>query len=196
MVRDMYADLEKIEERGKRKKEKSRGLFSSFGKKDEPKPDAAAPVEEAPQPSPEKNAPEPVVEVQKPIPTPTPPKPVAEPAKPVVEKKVAEPNPEASVPAPAPTPKQVAEPEKQAEVQTQPVKAPAPAPEKTLPKPETQSSTDWKPLTGSKLKRAEEDLLAYKKWLNKGYKSGVMTKEQCTAMVRVKEVELGLRAPE
>ncbi len=51
-------------------------------------------------------------------------------------------------------------------------------------------------MSGSKLDRANSELLEYKKWLNKGYKSGVLTKEQCTGMVRAKEVELGLRPPE
>lgn len=143
----MYADLEKIEARGKRKKEKRKGLFSSFGQKDEPEPspEVTQPAEKAPEPTPE----------VKPQPKPAPPEP-----------KAAE--------QPKPQPVAVSPP-------SQPVQQPDNA---------------WKPLTGGKLKKAEDELLAYKKWLNKGYKSGVLTKEQCTAMVWTKEIELGLRPPE
>ncbi|MDD4307720.1 MAG: hypothetical protein PHU53_02795 [Thermoplasmata archaeon] len=145
MVRDMYADLEKIEARGKRKKEKSKGLFSSFGKKDEPEPEEpAAPVVEEPKPTA-----------------------VAPPAKQEPPKQ-----------APLPTPKPVA--------QTPAAQAPAKA----------SADPSWKPLTGGKLTKAEEELLNYKKWINKGYKSGVLTKDQCVSMVKSKEIELGLRPRE
>jgi hypothetical protein len=156
----MYADLEKIEARGKRKKEKSKGLFSSFGKKDEPEPEPkqeAMPVEAAPETEPAP-VPEPVfVE----------PKTVAE-----APKHVPPPQPVAESPKPIPTP------------------PPAHAREAPAPKP---VDGEWKPLTGGKLKKAEEELVAYKKWLNHGFKSGVLTKQQCVDMVRKKEIELGLR---
>lgn len=142
----MYADLEKIEARGKRKKEKSKGLFSSFGKKDEPEPeDTAAPVVEEPKPTP-----------------------IAAPVKQETPKHTPQPTPKPVSPAPA--------------VQTPPAKA--------------SEDPSWKPLTGGKLTKAEEELLNYKKWINKGYKSGVLTKDQCVSMVKNKEIELGLRPPE
>ena len=51
--RDMYADLEKIEARGKRKKEKKKG-FSIFGKKGEQKEPEPSPASEpAIEPEPE-----------------------------------------------------------------------------------------------------------------------------------------------
>jgi len=141
LVRDMYADLEKIEARGKRKKEKSKGLFSSFGKKES---EESQPAESAL------------------VPTPEPSQPAAQP----------EPVPQ---PKPVPTPVQSVH---------------------TKPAVEHIAESSWKPLTGGKLEKANEDLLAYKKWLNKGYKSGVLTKEQCVTMVKAKEIELGLRPPE
>jgi len=151
--RDMYADLEKIEARGKRKKEKSKGLFSSFGKKES---EESQPAESAPVPTPEPSQP-----AAQPEPVPQP-KPVPPPAQSVH-------------PKPAPTPVQSVH---------------------TKPAVEHIAESSWKPLTGGKLEKANEDLLAYKKWLNKGYKSGVLTKEQCVTMVKAKEIELGLRPPE
>ncbi len=54
---------------------------------------------------------------------------------------------------------------------------------------------EWKPLTGKKLKRAQEEMFFYKRKLDKGFKSGKLTKERCLAMVRKKEEELGLKPP-
>ena len=156
----MYADLEKIEARGKRKKEKSKGLFSSFGKKDEPEPEPkqeAMPVEAAPE---------------------TGPAPVPEPV-------FVEPKTVAEAPKPIPPPQPVAESPK-------PIPTPPPAHAREAPAPKPVDG-GWKPLTGGKLKKAEEELVAYKKWLNHGFKSGVLTKQQCVDMVRKKEIELGLR---
>jgi outer membrane biosynthesis protein TonB len=153
----MYADLEKIEARGKRKKDKSKGLFSSFGKKDEPEAENSAqentePVQAQPSEPPK----------QETVPAPKPmeaPKPV-----PVVEQ-----------PKPQPAPMPVAKP-----TETAPAR----------------KDSGWSPPTGSKLKKAEDDLLAYKRWLNSGFKSGVLTKQQCIDMVRTKEIELGLKPSE
>ena len=158
----MYADLEKIEARGKRKEEKSKGLFSSFGKKDEPEPDETPEQQPHPEPAP---ATKPVVS--------EPPKPA-----PAVEPVVAA--------SPKPAPAKEPEP---------PKTAPAPVAQQPAPKPARVETSDWKPPSGGKLKKAEEDLLAYKKWLNHGYKSGVLTKEQCIDMVLIKEIELGLKPP-
>ncbi|MBA3045474.1 MAG: procyclic acidic repetitive family protein [Candidatus Thermoplasmatota archaeon] len=168
MVKDMYADLEKIEARGKRKKEKNKGLFSSFGKKDEPEPVPEPQASPEPVPKvvrPEPPKPEPVKKTS-PVPQP---KPVQEP--------VARPAPKVESPPPQPVPK--------------PIIAQS-APEQSAP----ETNNGWEPLTGGKLKKAEVDILTYKKWLNNGYKSGILTREQCTDMVRKKEIELGLRAPE
>jgi outer membrane biosynthesis protein TonB len=140
----MYADLENIEARGKRKKEKKKGLFSSFGSKDELEPEQP---EQTEQPEPE-------------------------------ERTATEPAPQAS-PKPEPSP------------EPQPAPKPAPA-----PKPQPAHPSGWQPLAGGKLRKAEEELVEYKRWLNQGFKSGMLTKEQCVAMVRKKEAELGLRPPE
>ena len=157
-AKDMYADLEKIEARGKRKKEKSKGFFS-FGNKDEPEQEEVQSTEPVQTPAPE------------PIPQPTTPKPAPPKVQPVAQ-------------APQPAKTQV----------VHHVEPPKPAHQPARTETHTQSS--WKPLTGSKLSKAEEDLVIYKKWLNKGYKSGMLTKEQCSDMVRDKEIELGLRPPE
>jgi hypothetical protein len=171
-AKDMYADLEKIEARGKRKKEKSKGFFSSLGNKDEPEPDESQ--------SPESE------EISKPTPEPT----VS--AKEPMFSKREETHPTApKADQPIPKTQETHRAAPPITHQTGPAKPAARPPE---PTPQPESS--WKPLTGGKLNKAEEDLLAYKKWLNKGYKSGVLTKEQCTVMVRGKEIELGLRPPE
>lgn len=181
-VRDMYADLEKIEARGKRKKEKKSGLFS-FGRKDD-----VAQAEAKPEPQPSESAqPKPTAAPpQEPEPTPgyIQPPPDSEPQHPVAQEQKAhavQPKPEPVVQASQPLPK------------SDPVQEPAvhkPAP------PVQENRSGWKPLTGGRLEKANAELHEYKKWLNKGYKSGVLTKEQCTGMVRAKEVELGLRPPE
>jgi outer membrane biosynthesis protein TonB len=157
----MYADLEKIEARGKRKKDKSKGLFSSFGKKDEPEAENSAQVNTEP------------VQAQPAEPVPEPPK----------QETVLAPKP---VEAPKPAP--VVE-------QPKPQPAPMPVAKPTETAPESKDS-GWSPPTGGKLKKAEDDLLAYKRWLNSGFKSGVLTKQQCIDMVKAKEIELGLKPPE
>jgi len=156
----MYADLEKIEARGKRKKEKKGGLFS-FGKKEaEPEPEPAAP-----QPKP---AQEPAARDAEHLPEPRQPEPpVQAKPKPAQELKRAEPKPAYIEPPPPPAPE-------------------------LAPK---RAGAGWSPPTGAKLAKANSDLVKYKKWLNRGYKSGVLTKEQCARMVREKEIELGLRPP-
>jgi len=192
----MYADLENIEARGKRKKEKRGGLFS-FGKKEEPEPAQAespaqavpATPKAAPKPEPKHTAqPHPQHDQNPPEPKPE--------SKAVQEPKVlhVQPTPQPKH-EPAPPPK--AEP---APRYIQPPPEPRPEPQvvqkpKTVPKP-IKSESSWAPLTGGKLDRANSDLHEYKKWLNKGYKSGVLTKEQCAKMAMDKEIELGLRPPE
>lgn len=121
MGRDIYADLAKIEERGKRKKKK--GILSFMDK---------GTGEESSSP--------------KPVHT--------------VAAMSSEPKPVASEPEP---PK----------------------------KPE-----EWKPLTGRELKIAKDKLLNYKRNLEKAYKSGRMSKEQCRERAKLKEIELGLAPPE
>ncbi len=156
----MYADLEKIEARGKRKKDKSKGLFSSFGKKDEPEANDSAKESAAPI--------------------------AAAPAEPVPEPPKQEPIPEPQ-PVVAPKPAPVIE-----RLKPQPTPKPAAPPVETAPKTASNDS-GWTPLTGSKLKKAEDDLMVYKRWLNSGFKSGVLTKQQCVDMVKAKEIELGLK---
>jgi hypothetical protein len=133
----MYADLEKIEARGKRKKNK--GFFSTFSKKDETEPEA--PLSEA-KPAPVKDMPKPESEIIEPVP-----EPVAIPLTKVNSKS-----------------------------------------------PNIQDNS-WKPLSGNKLKKAEEIIIEYKKWLNHGLKAGLVSKDQCTEMVHDKKIELGLRPP-
>ena len=41
----------------------------------------------------------------------------------------------------------------------------------------------------------KEELTAYKRWLDSGFKSGMLTKEKCIKMVKKKEIELGLKPP-
>jgi hypothetical protein len=53
----------------------------------------------------------------------------------------------------------------------------------------------WEPLTKKQLKKAEVDLLQYKRKLDKGFRSGKLTKEECISMVRKKETKLGLKPP-
>ena len=178
--KDMYADLENIEARGKRKKEKKGGLFS-FGKKDEPAQESHPQPSEPPtRPAAASANPEPKP-VPQPIAQPTPqPKPKPEP-QPVAQ------------PAPQPKP----EPRPAAQPALQPKSEPRQEPKPQKPSPAIQEDkSGWKPLTGGKLDKANNELHEYKKWLNKGYKSGVLTKDQCTGMVRDKEIELGLRPPE
>ncbi|KYK31117.1 MAG: hypothetical protein AYK23_04165 [Candidatus Proteinoplasmatales archaeon SG8-5] len=81
------------------------------------------------------------------------------------------------------------EPETAADTKPEPAPVMGVSPE---PAPEPQ----WEPLTGRKLRRAEDELLAYKRHLDKGFRSGKLTKEHCVSMVREKEIELGLRPPE
>jgi hypothetical protein len=194
----MYADLEKIEARGKRKKEKSKGFFSPFGNKDEPEPDEvqSSETEEVPIPTPAPPAREPMFPKAKETPpAATPPISKPQPTAPVQEPVAAKPHKPMLAPAPVepaiPKTQQTHQTAPPITRQTEPAK---PAARATEPEPQPKSS--WKPLTGGKLNKAEEDLLIYKKWLNKGYKSGVLTKEQCTEMVHGKEIELGLKPPE
>ncbi len=58
---------------------------------------------------------------------------------------------------------------------------------------ETIAEARWEPLSGRDLKKAEVELLQYKRKLDKGFRSGKLTKEQCVSMVRKKEIDLGLK---
>ena len=71
-----------------------------------------------------------------------------------------------------------------------------------LPKPRPEAVTEedvphpqWTPLTRREQNRAEEELLEYKRKLDKGFREGILTKEECLSKVREKEIELGLRPP-
>ena len=43
--------------------------------------------------------------------------------------------------------------------------------------------------------KAEAHIQEYKTWLNKGYKAGKFSKEECSYKLWQKEVEIGLRDP-
>ena len=124
----MYADLAKIEERGKRKKKK--GLLSFMGGKES--------GEEAPP-----------VHMTAAF--------TQEPAK------------------PEPEPKKEEEPELESEPVTQPA---------------------WEPLKGRQLKQAQQQLIEYKKGLEKEFKSGKLSAKECRMRSKKKMVTLGLSAPE
>ncbi|MBU4038033.1 MAG: carboxypeptidase regulatory-like domain-containing protein [Proteobacteria bacterium] len=53
----------------------------------------------------------------------------------------------------------------------------------------------WKPLTGRQRELAQGRFKEYKRKLNKDYKGGKLTKDQCLARVNKREVELGLKPP-
>jgi hypothetical protein len=59
----------------------------------------------------------------------------------------------------------------------------------------TIAEPQWEPLTGRQLKKAEVELLQYKRKLDKGFRSGKLTKEECISMVRKKETKLRLKPP-
>ena len=88
-----------------------------------------------------------------------------------------EPIPETTPPLPPP-------PEVEAVEQVAPVVVAAPV------------EPHWMPLAGRERENAEMRLKEYKRKLNKGYKSGKLTKEQCQARVKNCEVKLGLEPPE
>ena len=87
---------------------------------------------------------------------------------------------------------------------TEPVSEPEPTPEPSEPElavepaPEGEPITkpQWEPLSGRKLRKAEEVLTEYKRWLNKGFKAGMLTREQCAMLTRHKEIEMGILPPE
>jgi hypothetical protein len=62
-------------------------------------------------------------------------------------------------------------------------------------KPVESTPQEWKPLEGRARKKAEDALIEFKRKLDKGFRSGVLTKEECLAKVKDKETELGLRPP-
>ena len=72
-------------------------------------------------------------------------------------------------------------------VPPEPAEAPAAEPVAEPVKPK------WIPLTGTELSRAEVHIQEYKTWLNKGYKAGKFTKDECQIKLKHKEVEIGLR---
>lgn len=67
-------------------------------------------------------------------------------------------------------------------------------------KPESHTPEEpeekWVPLNGRKKKRAVELLLDFKTKLNKAFKEGRLTKEQCRKRTKIREIELSLRSPE
>ncbi|MCK4757018.1 MAG: hypothetical protein KAS67_01055 [Thermoplasmata archaeon] len=127
MGRDIYSDLSKIEERGKRKKKK--GFLSSL-KGDKESGEEAAPVQTISAMSQES-------------------KPVEPKSKPVRSKTEHE-------------------------------------PEKDGP---------WAPLKGKQLKHAKDKLMEYKRMLERTYKAGKLTKEECRQKSKAKEIELGISPP-
>jgi hypothetical protein len=52
------------------------------------------------------------------------------------------------------------------------------------------------PPSGKELAKAEAHLTAYKRWLNQGFKAGLVSREECQVMTQDKEVKLGLRPPQ
>ena len=217
-ARDIYADLQKIEERGSKKKQQAPVSKSFWGRKEPEKKQV------------EKQAPEPqrqaefdacracgasltpgasscdicgaklmeTVELQPAQPQPV----LSEPARkapelaPVRDARPVKPQPEverkeANEKA-APIAVQPAEEEKPAQEQASEKVAEASVQEE---KPAESASQEWKPLEGRERKRAEEALYEFKRKLDSAFKSGVLTKEQCLAKVKEKETELGLRPP-
>lgn len=200
--RDIYAAFDEIEQRGKRKKEKR---SFTFIKKDEPAVDdeeEAAPVielvveETSPEP-----VPEPVAEETMPEPSlehdPAPETVEEIETEPVLLEAPIKPLPETEpASGPLPEPEPVPEPEEFA-VEEVPESVEEPEPE-PMPEevPEPEPEPQWEPLSGRKLHKAEDDLLEYKRKLDKGFKSGKLTRDQCVSMVKKKEIELGLRPDE
>jgi hypothetical protein len=164
--RDIYAALDEIEQRGKRTKEK-RAL--PFIKKEEPERKAkGAAAPKVFEPKQRKEAPLPMK---------------------------AEEEPQASKPEPVPIPERepVSRPEPAPEQEWASKQAPGPIP---ATEPESVPEPRWTPLSGKQLRKADEELLEFKRKLDKGFKSGKLTREQCMAMVVKKEIELGLRPPD
>jgi hypothetical protein len=146
--RDIYADFDTIEQRGKSLKEKRSGFFTQ---------DRPMGVEPAAPPEAE-GPPEKVVEA------------------PVVLESIGE---------------TVEEPVAGITVEPEPLVEPAQEElvDVTIAEPQ------WEPLTGRQLKKAEVELLQYKRKLDKGFRSGKLTKEECISMVRKKETKLRLKPP-
>jgi hypothetical protein len=71
----------------------------------------------------------------------------------------------------------------------------SPAPEPVEQPLEKAPETEWSPLTGRKLRKAEEEMHQYKRKLDKIFKSGLLTKDECLTLVRKKEEDLGLKPP-
>jgi hypothetical protein len=87
---------------------------------------------------------------------------------------------------------------KSGKAKPEPVQEPEPTP-KPQPEqdsePEPPEETPWQPLSGRRLKKAEDALVDFKRKLDKGFKSGQLSREQCISMVTEKEIELGLKPP-
>ncbi|MCK5397932.1 MAG: hypothetical protein KAJ33_06770, partial [Thermoplasmata archaeon] len=133
----------------------------------EPKPDPT-PAPAAPAPTPPVQEPTPAP-VQEPIHTPEP-----------VQQSQPAPAPQVQTPAPEPKP-------------PTPTPAPQPAP---IAQPAAPAKPSWQPLTGPAKIKADAHIHEYKNWLNKGYKAGKFTKEECSHKLWQKEVEIGLRPPQ
>jgi hypothetical protein len=59
----------------------------------------------------------------------------------------------------------------------------------------TPTASAWIPLSPKDQKRAEKELLHFKKYLEKEFKKGRMSAEECKTQVKQKEIELGLVPP-
>ncbi len=139
-------------------------------------PVSAPPVVE-PTPQPEV-VPQSAPVIVEPIPVPTPQPQVVSPSAPVIVE---------PIPVPTPQPQVVSPP---APVVAEPIPVPEPTP---APQPVPVAEPAWIPLTGSELAKAEAHIYEYKIWLNKGYKAGKFSKQECQMKLHHKEVEIGLR---
>lgn len=202
--RDIYADLQKIEERGSKKKQPAPVSKSFWGKKEPEKVQKEKPAQ--PQQQAEfdvcracgaslasraseceicgaKVMDMDVAELQ------------PAPSRPLLPERAQEVEEEEQdlVEKPRPKTVQSAEREKPAVEKV----AAAQQAEQPLPESTTFSepAQEWKPLEGRERKRAEEALHEFKKKLDKAFKSGTLTREQCLAKVKEKETELGLGPP-
>ena len=153
-----------------------------------PEPEQEQEVEEVPDTPPE------VITLESdPAPEPAP-EPIA-PSVPEPVPTVVEPTPAPTiVPDPAPQPAPAAEAEPTPPVQAPPTPEPAVSPPEPTPVAHVApAKLAWQPIEGQEKVRAEAHIQEYRTWLNKGYKAGKFTKQECQIKLKHKEVELGLR---
>lgn len=153
-----------------------------FGPQADPAGFSSMPVAAEPEESPEQEEPAQVIsldepgagDIQEPV--------IAGPEPQTVSDTVSQPPPQPAVePMPRPGPAQ--EPQKEPEEPVQSRQAPEPI------------APAWQPLTGKALAHAEAHIHEYKQWLNRKYKAGKLTKDECSHKLWQKEVEIGLRPP-